>query len=97
VKPRHAAALALVGWYLMIPPPHSRSSNSFEQHPPLAQWSVYRKYDSADECELSRLNIAGGMLQDPPADFVQRFGNNFMSFFERAQCIESDDRGLKLK
>jgi len=23
MKPRHAAALALVGWYLMVPPPHT--------------------------------------------------------------------------
>jgi hypothetical protein len=95
MKLRHAAALALVGWYLMLPPRRSGSLNSFDANAPLSQWSVYRSYDSDGDCELSLVNTAGGMLEDPPADFVYRFDNNFMAVFKQAICIASDDPLLK--
>ncbi len=38
---RHAAALALVGWYLMYPPTPNR---------PLSQWEILNIFDSATEC-----------------------------------------------
>ena len=47
MKPRHAAALALVGWYLMMP---------LKDHPeaPIKYWSQIGSYDSAKECEAER-------------------------------------------
>jgi hypothetical protein len=81
----------------MVPPRHSSGSNSFEQYPPLPEWSVYKTYDSAEECDQSRLNTAVGLLQDAPPDFVQRFGSTFMDIFEQARCIGSDDPRLKEK
>ncbi len=90
---RHAAALALAGWYLMIPP-FSREPLSFKNLP-VSKWSIYRRYNTPDECRLARLNISAGLLQDPPADFKQRFGDNFKSIFARAKCIATDDPRLK--
>jgi hypothetical protein len=86
-----------VSWYLMVPPPNSSGSNSFEGYPPLSEWSVYKKYDSADDCEQFRLNIAAGLLQDPPPDFLRRFGDSFIDVFEQARCIASDDPRLRKK
>ena len=82
---RHTSALALVGWYLMIPPSHSSGSNSFEVYPPLWEWSVYSAYDSAHECEGAKFfaREAHKTLDDP-----------MHQAFERAQCIASDDRRL---
>jgi hypothetical protein len=38
MKPCHAAALALIGWYLMLPPLLSRHPLIFETHAPLSRW-----------------------------------------------------------
>jgi hypothetical protein len=44
MKARHAAALALVGWYLMVPPNKNEDT-------PLSEWIVRRTYDSAEACQ----------------------------------------------
>ena len=41
----HAAALALVGWYLMVP---GENANN-----PLSKWSIYRSYATAAECQIA--------------------------------------------
>lgn len=63
---RHAAALALVGWYLMVPPfkPNDMHRPSFTLRSlearilnldaPLSKWEIYVPSDSADECEASK-------------------------------------------
>jgi hypothetical protein len=46
MKPRHAAALALVGWYLMTAPPHSEKSRCgkyTDPCAPLSQWYFYNE------------------------------------------------------
>jgi hypothetical protein len=45
---RHAAAFALVGWYLMIPP---GSGSRVDIDAPLNKWSVFRSFDTAAECK----------------------------------------------
>jgi hypothetical protein len=56
MKPRHAVALALVGWYLMVPPVADRAfelsqPRLIEGSAPLSDWDIRRAYDTADECE----------------------------------------------
>jgi hypothetical protein len=50
---RHAAALALVGWYLMVPQPDApgRAPNV---NAPLSQWNQMGAFDSASNCEKER-------------------------------------------
>jgi hypothetical protein len=48
MKPRHAVALALIGWYLMTPPIIGVVVTA---HAPLRQWRIVKSYDSAGECE----------------------------------------------
>ena len=55
MKPRHAAALALVGWYLMVPPVDGKSVDS---DAPLSKWTVYATSDSARKCEGTRMIAA---------------------------------------
>ena len=93
MRPRHAAALALVGWYLMVPPPHSSESVP----PPLSKWSVYQTFESADVCYYVRTGTATGMLQDPPPNFVEQFDGSFMNIFKHAECVATDDPRLKSK
>ena len=46
---RHAAALALVVWYLMLPP--STSVYTFDVKAPISKWIDFMIYDSARQCE----------------------------------------------
>ena len=57
MKVRHAAALALVGWFLMVPP-QVCPKNVFNQVPcgrdlnaPLNKWLSRGYFDSADDCD----------------------------------------------
>jgi hypothetical protein len=51
---RHAAALALVGWYLMMPPPDNVGSLRRFWEGSLAGWSIKSSFDSSKECESAR-------------------------------------------
>jgi len=48
----HAAGIALVGWYLMAPPPNSKGDVRFDA--PLSLWEVQMSFDSAAGCERGR-------------------------------------------
>jgi hypothetical protein len=56
MKPRHAATLALVGWYLLVPPVTDNEEKGVRAgiHNPISQWHVSASYDTAKECERSR-------------------------------------------
>jgi hypothetical protein len=94
MKPRHAAALALVGWYLVVPPPYSQGAHSL---PPLSKWSIYKWFESADLCNFFRADGATGVLQDAPPDFVQQFDGSLMDIFKQGECVATDDPRLKKK
>jgi hypothetical protein len=61
MKRCHAAALALVGWYLITPLFNSQGKASkplslliFDA--PYAHWSIEKGFDSAKDCETERAN-----------------------------------------
>jgi len=82
MKPRHAAALALVGWYLMLPLP---------KHPdaPIAQWAHVDSFDSATECR----DAAYHLIDRAKKNHDQAKLDTVMGF----ECIASDDPRLKEK
>jgi hypothetical protein len=48
---RHAAALALVGWYLMYPPDYMRAGD-------ISGWAVIgSSYDTAKKCRAARWKL----------------------------------------
>ncbi len=63
---RHAAALALVGWYLMVPGVTYQSATNvwtvgvYDKHgkPVYSAWRAYDSFDTAAECQnaLSKLD-----------------------------------------
>src|SRR5271154_5675583 len=63
MKPRHAAALAFVGWYLVSPHflPNSRELNLSL---PLSQWSRLGPVLSKSDCE-ARLSASMRKIDDP--------------------------------
>ena len=72
MKPRHAAALALVGWYLMAPHAYydpKRAGKGYsgwmrdgDADSSLSAWKLIGSYDSAADCESTRaaLQKSGG-------------------------------------
>ena len=106
MKLRHAAALALVGWYLLIPPVFSpmgsnpRSSNDLSA--PLNRWDIWgNAFDSEVSCrkEKERLRAEAPRRlrfahehpdQDPNGNIVA-----VSEAWQLAECIASDDPRLK--
>jgi hypothetical protein len=103
---RHAAALAVFGWYLLIPPVFSpmgsnpRSSNDLTA--PLNRWDIWgRQFNSEESCSKEkqllrteaprRLEFAREHPdQDPNGNLVA-----VAQAWQLAECVASDDPRLK--
>jgi hypothetical protein len=98
MKPRHAAALALVGWYLMMPPlmppPGRRVAGQahmvqWTTAAPLRDWLIVDIHDSASECRNG--------IKDHHAIAVKTGGPEVDKYVDAFQCIAADDPRLKSK
>jgi hypothetical protein len=105
VTARHAAALALVGWYLMLPP--FKPDKTPDPTKPLAQWDIFKGFDSAADCETFRESPnfkteSCWFASDPKTgDFVPWNGKD-INFGPRlricdGRCVSTDDPRLKGK
>ena len=96
---RHAAALALVGWYLMVPPQAKERELHYmlDTSVALSKWYIFGSYDSAEQCkdDLYRLSKQS----------YDRFGQDKMvrpetkeearaAQYVASQCIATDDPRL---
>jgi hypothetical protein len=86
VKPRHAAALALIGWYLMAPPVHPVSKTMYEwdSSRSLSEWMIVASFDTAAECRRD-------MYRREDAPKLTGAGKRFA---ESLVCIASNDPRL---
>jgi hypothetical protein len=85
VNLRHAAALALVGWYLMVPPFGLDRSRDPDQ--PLPKWSIAQSFDTTSECNDTMVGRR---------KHAQETGNKRMEdALTSAACIATDDPRLK--
>ncbi len=87
---RHTAALALVGWYLMVPPMHNGAPN---YHAPLRSWNMSKANDSARDCEADREAGKQACAQVP--DDEKPLTSGCADTFDRSRCIATDDPRLK--
>jgi hypothetical protein len=62
MKPHHAAALALVGWYLVAPPALPYDPDKVDESAPLSRWDVLTKVDSESQCEAEKARLTGTPL-----------------------------------
>jgi len=88
MNPLHAAALALVGWYLMIPP--LRADRTHDDSASMSRWRISDSFDSAAECRetlLRRWNRA----ED------QKESRGAKDEYLKATCVSTDDPRLKEK
>jgi hypothetical protein len=82
MNPRHAAALALVGWYVMAPPWYNDEKEP-RLYVPIADWEIIGSFDSADLVEMANKARARSTPKER-----REFG---------MKCIASDDTRLKEK
>jgi len=89
---RHVAALALLGWYLMVPPIELSPSGErvFNFNAPLSQWYRWDYYDTARECwyvDRDLFERSQSILRIDPLD-------DAANAYLEAQCIATDDPRL---
>jgi hypothetical protein len=105
MKSHHAAALAIVAWYLMIPP--IGADNKVDAHAPLSTWRKSVKFDSEQQCEESlkdliqhpttpdeyqaaaKATLKAKMHPISQAEMTKRTAES--------QCVAADDPRLKAK
>jgi hypothetical protein len=98
MKPRHAAALALVGWYLMVPP-LVNAPYKIDMEAPLTSWKLYQTLDTAEECNKALLSAQAKYKHtaSAPIGSIKKGTRAFALQMTFAQCVSSDDPGLKAK
>ena len=105
MKSRHAAALAIVAWYLMIPP--INADNRVDAGAPLSKWRKSVSFESAKECEASlkdaienpmtpseyqataQATLKARMLPLSQSEMTRRM--------QESVCVSADDPRLKPK
>jgi hypothetical protein len=108
MKLHHAAALALVGWYLMVPPPAYKDGKPLvgvNLDAPLSEWTISRAFDSAAACEAQRADdvtrLSRIMLKGAPPDaFASVASSKTVKWavgygLATERCIATDDPRLK--
>jgi hypothetical protein len=90
---QHAAALAILSWYLVGPPitgvhilpttpfPHVDTVNT---EVPFTKWTILKSFDTAQDCEAG-----------PSAMVKQHYTQHNALVYEDAVCIATDDPRLK--
>src|SRR5260370_38725996 len=105
MKTRHAITLAIVIWYLMIPP--IGADNKVDPHAPWSQWRKGVSFESQKDCEDSLKDaIQNSMTQDEyqaAAKATRKAKMKPLSMSEMAKrtqesrCVAGDDPRLKAK
>jgi hypothetical protein len=97
MKLRHAVALALVGWYLMVPP-FPKSGHRYEPDPsvPLSQWSRRASFDSVAECEAHKTKWLDSLKKNTE-DVSPAEAQAIAKAVLLSECIATDDPRLKSK
>jgi hypothetical protein len=109
MKPRHAAELALVGWYLMMMPPLTEDGHlaqlsgpisrdsvwGVEFKAPLSKWALNGTYDSANLCKENRETRREVLRKEhwPEGSRAWAIGAALID----SQCVAFDDPRLKEK
>ena len=97
MKLRHTAALVLVGWYLMIPPPVPGALTVPDVGAFLGDWFIKSAFDTAKECEDYHSRIMESTKKDLPRK--NQLPKTPTAYVATAmlwsQCVASDDPRLK--
>lgn len=98
MKPRQAAALALMGWYLLVPP-LVNAPYKVDTEAPLTSWKVYQTFDTREECDKSLLAAKAKYkpTATAPVGTIKKGTRAFALQMTFARCVSSDNPMLKPK
>ena len=103
MNPRHAAALALVGWYLITPPDCNRPTDRLncQSHFSLGSWQIVDVFDTAADCKAAQEQKSerasdewNGYHGKTDTKAFAKIARD-VSEADHALCIASDDPRLK--
>jgi hypothetical protein len=87
---RHSAALALVGWFLFLPP--SYADHRIDTKAPLSLWlKANRKFPSLSECQRVKQGLINLHVKPYASEHEREKAEGEMA----AICVSSDDPRLK--
>jgi hypothetical protein len=94
MKLSHTAALALVTWFLMMPPviPDSHRVN---RDAPLSQWTIASKFPRNQGCEAAKFRARKAGLAEQAESSRLRANPDLYCVGCAAQCVEDNDPRLK--
>jgi hypothetical protein len=87
MKRHHAAALALISWYLMVPP--AKSTGEPDLRAPLSKWVTDGSYDTVQACHKRYQDDVQRALT-----FAHKIGHDVSSRIQNEKCIASNDPRL---
>jgi hypothetical protein len=93
MKLRHAAALALVGWYLMTPP--WVGFETFDWSAPLSKWYEAEQFKTAAECQNYREHVSAKDLTEKKAVPAGHSADANAEVYRHGQCVADDDPRLE--
>jgi hypothetical protein len=101
MKLRHAVALTLVGWYLMVPPA-GRTTTKAGLAVPLSQWITVGAFDNAVKCESGKRKglplVEKRIKKDAEKAGVPAHDSDVQLLAQSLlRCVSSDDPRLKGK
>jgi hypothetical protein len=105
VRPRcmkscHVAALALVGWFLMVPPDRPKLTDTLDwtSTAPLRTWQLVQRFDPKSACEKRRLEIISDAKHSIKSDAAANHSAAVLTDYaiaNNATCVSRDDPRLK--
>ena len=105
MKLRYAAALALVGWYFMLPPlqfvgpgndPYSLAI--VDDAAPLSRWLPMMTFKTLQECDSFSTRLARNMRKSVKTEQDKKDVETLIGIWlGKYQCVGSDDPRLKEK
>jgi hypothetical protein len=102
VNLRHTAALALVSWYLMVPP---LKNGKPETAAPFSRWEIQSNYDTAAECQSdlkglvksALMQLHNPMSRDLQGQLLTADEKSLLLAVTKARCVASDNPRFKGK
>jgi len=102
---RHAAALALAGWYFIMPPtrinrlPKGNSVVNMDIKAPLSQWQIVGRFDSTKDCNEypDQLRKMQRETENPNISAVEKRNEEATMniLLAKSRCNSTDDPRLK--
>jgi hypothetical protein len=91
---RHAAALALAGWYLLMPPFTSEGTSPVDRAAPYSNWLQIASYATAAECRKAKQDASDAAKDEEACSSTVKLEAYLCLRKMAAVCVSSDDPSL---